>query len=493
MRTAYVLARLLPLLLSLRRDVRRWLCFGRPAQRTPRFHARRAERLVTTLAELGPTFIKMAQVFAGRADLLPEPYLSAISTLADRVPPVPIAAIEKQILQAYGRPVYEVFDDWNAVPVASASLGQVHKAHYRGREVAVKVLRPGVEQLVASDIIAARKITIWAGRLFNHRHIKGLHAVVDEFSRRIGDEMDFRLEAEYAIEIRRNFINSRDVVIPEIVEELIRQRVLVMEFMHGTTLDALGPLIERKQIDPHRLVRTVMELYVQMMMIDGLFHADPHPGNILIRDDGAVILLDFGLVIRVPLETRRALVQTIFAAIRKNPSGVTDGFFALGVVAPGVERDVVERLVGTLLGVAFEKTTAQERIEMMGVMHEELLAERVMTTLYDFPVMLPPDLVYFARTAALIEGLGIRYDARFNALDFAGPIALRLRRQIFASIGLEQPTSVQGFATIMHRALRDVRGVVRRAAGELFAVATEVVAALAEGGITTNGVTKHDR
>jgi len=290
--------------------------------------------------------------------------------------------------------------------------------------------------------------------------------------------MDFRQEAVFAAEIRHNFATMSTVAIPEIVPELTRQRVLVMEFMHGTTLDKLQPLIDDGHIDPRALVRTVMEVYVQMMMIDGLFHADPHPGNLLVRDDGTLILLDFGLVVRVPRETRLALVRTVFAAIRRDADAVTDGFVGLGVVTPGTDRAVILRLVETLLGVAFGRTTTQERIAIMTAAHEELLADRVLTTLYDFPVMLPPDLVYFARTAALIEGIGVRYDARFNTLEFAAPLAIRLRQRIFESLGIDLRPSAPAVVDVLRNAARDATAIVRRAGGELVALATGIATRL---------------
>ncbi len=472
MHTLYIFSRVLPFILSFRRDVRRWIVIGGPVRRSQAFHARRASALVSTIATLGPSFVKIAQVFAGRADLLPEPYLSAISTLTDRVPPVPVAQIERVIEEAYGRPVREVFQDWNPVPLAAASLGQVHRARYLDVDVVVKVLRPGIEQKVDADVRASSRILEIAERYFPNPHVRGLRAIVGEFANRIGDEMDFRKEAAYAEDIRANFAYNTNVAVPIVFDELTRQRVLVLEYMAGTRIDALGPLIADGRLDPEDLVRKVMQLYVQMMLVDGLFHADPHPGNLLWGDNGRIVLLDFGLVVRVPQATRLALVRTVFAAIKRDPGGVVDGFYALGLVQPEVDREVIVRLVQTLLGIAFERTTAQERIDFV---NRELLANQVLETIYDFPVVLPSDMVYFARTAALIEGLGVRYDARFNVLTVVAPIALSMRREILGSLGQlpagTVPTPVQAVAGLV----RAAGGVFTRAARELRVIAMEAI------------------
>lgn len=339
----------------------------------------------------------------------------------------------------------------------------------------VKVLRPRIELTVAADVRASALILRWAERFFPNPHVLGLRAILGEFARRIGDEMDFRKEGVYAERIRANFAFNPKVAIPIVFAEMTRRRALVLEYMAGTRIDALAPLIASGKVDTGYLIRTVMELYVQMMLVDGFFHADPHPGNLLWGDDGRVVLLDFGLVVDVPRATRLALVRTVFAAIKKDANAVVDGFYELGVVQPGIDRHVILRLVETLLGVAFERTTTQERIEFV---ERELLADQVLETLYDFPVILPPDMVYFARTAALIEGLGVRYDTRFNALLVVAPIAMKMRREILSSLGeLDQPESrdvVQAFSGF----LKAAGGIVSRAARELSMVAIEAISTI---------------
>jgi len=438
MRSLRIIVTLLPWTLSLLRDRRRWVFWGAPLRRTPEFHRRRAEGIVAAIASLGPTFVKLAQVFGARADLIGEPYISVLSTLHDQVPPVPLEEIEREIHDAYGRPVGEIFERFDRTSVAAASLGQVHRALYKGRDVAVKVLRPGVEELVAQDLRIARRIMRWVEWQWPNPHVRGVSSVIDEFSVRIADEMNFHLEAEYASEIRQNFLGEEDVIVPEIVHELTRQRVIVLDFVEGIRIDRL----KVSEDEAKRITAVLIEMYIQMMLIDGLFHADPHPGNLLITRDGKLVLLDFGMVVRVEPETRLALIRTVLAAVRQEPEGIVEGFRKLGLIAPNADMAEIYRLVGILLDTAYRQdTTTQDRIKMM-------LADRVMHALYDFPIVLPRDMVYFARTASLIEGLGTRYDPYFQAIPVASPIVLRMRSRILRSLGEAPTPSVAEIATI---------------------------------------------
>lgn len=459
--TARVVWTLGPFVLSFLRDQRRWLWWGAPLERTPAFHARRARGLVAAITRLGPTFVKLAQVFAARADLIEEPYLGALGTLVDAVAPVPWPAIQRELEAAYGAGPQGPFESIDERPLAAASLGQVHRARWQGREVVVKVLRPGIEQVVARDVAAARAITGWAARRWPVAHVQGLAAMVEEFAERVSEELDFRQEAAYAAEVRANFATTDDVVVPEVMPGLATRRTLVLEYVAGTRVDRLDPAT----VDARRLATAVLTTYSQMMLVDGLFHADPHPGNLLVDGEGRLVLLDFGMMVRVPQAMRLTLVKTVFASVRRNVRDVAAGFTALGLAAPGADPREIERLAGVMITMADTVSTTRDRLET-------ILTDRIMATLHDFPVLLPRELVYFARTAALIEGLGTRYDPYFNAIAVGTPIVLRMRTRILRSLGddampsVEEVAAIAGWATGL--AVTRARGVVRgvRAAAE---------------------------
>ncbi len=476
-RTLVILRRLFPLGISFRRDFRRWIWWGTPLPRTSGFHEARAKALVDAFVSLGPTFVKLAQVFASRPDVVPEPYLSALGTLVDRVPVVPFEEIEREIISAYGRPPEEVFESFNREPLASGSLGQVYRAQYEGRDVVVKVLRPGVEQLVASDINAVNRILEVISARWSNSHIRGFRVVVDEFSKRIGEEMDFRQEAANAIAIGDRFATNPRVLVPTIETALTRQRLIVMEYMEGTKVDSLAPQISAGRLNGSRVVESVVEAYIQMMLVDGLFHADPHPGNLLVTDDGRLVLLDFGMVVRVEPEMRRTLIRTALSAVGRDANGVIQGFYDLGIVEPGTDMTTIHRLVEILLGMAFDGVASADIANR--ILADRTLADDVMRTIYDWPIILRGELVYFGRAVALIEGIGARYVPEFNPVAFAAPVILRHRRAVIAAMG-DDVGGRADLATVLGKLAGDITNVVISASREIVsAIASQLPALFA--------------
>lgn len=429
-----VLTGLTPFVVAFLRDRKRWIILGRPARRTERHHQRRAEKLVARVAKLGPTFIKLAQLLSARADILPEPYLTAIGTLQDQVPPDPPDQIIALLEEDLGRPIDEVFDEFEREPMAAASLGQVHGAVLDGREVVVKVLRPGVEEMVALDLDIGFTLLFWLNILFPNHHVQALTNVVREFSHRVGEEMDFRKEADNIERFQRHFRDDPDVRAPEVLEAYTRRRVLVMERCEGTKVDQLEDMFASGQLRFHGLMERLTGLYLRMMMVDGFLHADPHPGNLLIQDDGTIVVLDWGMVLDVPRWTREYILDLALAVEREDLDGMINGMYRLGMISPEVSRGEIREAATEILAImARVRLSNRDRIE-------EIVRE-IFDTFYTWPIMLPQELVYFFRTSALLEGIGIRYDRNFDGLGVLKRVIKGLKGEIVKT-AVREPVAV---------------------------------------------------
>ena len=459
MRALRVFIALFPFMLAFWRDRRRWIVAGGPARRTHADHERRARRLVATLAGLGPTFIKLAQVFSARADILPEPYLAAVGTLTDSVPPLPPGVAERVVAEELGRPPAELFERWTPEPLAAASLGQVHRARHDGREVVVKVLRPGVEEMVRRDLEASFRILFVLNVLFRNHHVRALSAIVDEFAKHVGSELDFREEAQNALTLRRNFSGDDRIVIPDVITEFVRPRVLVLEYLEGTRIDRLQERLDRGELQLSAVIETLIDAYIKMMLEDGFFHADPHFGNLLVDPEGRLVMLDFGMVLRVDRATQSRLVATVLAAARQDVDGIINGFYGLGILDPDTDRGTVQDAARQILAVSLREGSSHRQIQQV--------VEDVLLTFYDWPLMLPAELVYFGRAAALVEGIGLRYDPNFNTVAVARPVVARATGRLLrgqpekdprarlADWGLEASQLVRTLRDLLHRVERE--------------------------------------
>jgi predicted unusual protein kinase regulating ubiquinone biosynthesis (AarF/ABC1/UbiB family) len=459
-RSATVLLRLSPFALAFLRDRRSWIVFGRPAPRTPEQHERRAEKLSTRLAGLGPTFIKIAQLLSARADILPEPYLSEIGKLQDRVPPDPSDAIRRVIEQELGAPVAELFEEFIDQPEAAASLGQVHRAQVDGREVVVKVLRPNVEQLVALDLDISFRLLFWLNVLFPNHHVRALTNVVREFSVRVRAEMNFEQEAENMARFQRVFADQRKVRAPAVIQRFTRRRVLVMERIEGTKIDQLHRLFESGRLSFRQVMETVTNVYLRMMMVDGFMHADPHPGNLLVQDDGTLVVLDWGAVLEVPRWTRESILGVALALGREDIDGVINEMYRLGMISPEVSRGEIREAATEILRIVERAKTTNRQMIVQDVVAE------LLDTFYTWPLVLPQELVYFFRTSALIEGLAFHYDTRFDGLTFIRGIVLENQAELLRTVRQQPAQMARSFVEESQAVVRSVRDLVTRAERE---------------------------
>lgn len=458
-RSAAVIARLTPFVVGFLRDRRRFIILGRPAGRTPGAHHKRASKLEQTLASLGPTFIKLAQLLSARADIFPEPYLSAIGRLQDQVPSVSVDRIIGVVERELGTPVSEAFDDFDREPLAAASLGQVHRAVVRGRQVVVKVLRPGVEETVALDLDISFTVLYWLNILFPNHHVQALTNVVREFSHRVREEMDFRMEASNIERFQRYFRHERRVRAPEVLEDFTRQRILVMEYCTGTKVDALQAHFDSGTLSFSSVMESLTGLYLRMMMVDGFLHADPHPGNLLVQGDGTVVILDWGMVLDVPRWTRESILHLALAVEREDLDAIINGMYQLGMISPEVSRgEIREAAIEILRILERVRTSNRDRIE-------EIVRE-IFDTFYTWPLMLPQELVYFFRTSVLLEGIGLRYDRNFDGLDLVRRVIGDYRSEIVEETTREPVAFAKDLLAEAHVALRTLMDLLNRAGRE---------------------------
>lgn len=458
-RTASVIFRLTPFVMAFLRDRRRFFLVGRPPVRSLAHHERRARRLTKVLGGLGPTFIKLAQLFSSRADILPEPYLSRIGTLQDQVPPDPWEAVSKVLDGELGRPVDEVFDDFNREPMAAASLGQVYRARLKGEDVAVKVLRPGVEEAVALDLEISFRILFWLNVLFRNHHVRALTNLVREFSVRVKEEMDFRREAENMEVFRSFFPDDGRVGVPRVWEEHTKRRLLVMEFCSGTKIDRLQDRFDAGDLDFTEVMETLTGVYLRTMMVDGFLHADPHPGNLLVQEDGRIVLLDWGMMLRVPKWTRESILNLALSVERENLDGTINGMYQLGMISPEVSRgEIHEAAVEIMKIMDRARGSSRDRIQE--------IVEEIFDTFYTFPLLLPQELVYFFRTSVLLEGIGYRYEPNFDGLGLVRRVISEFRSDIQRSTGREPGSMARDLLSEAQSTLGSVRDLLLRAQRE---------------------------
>jgi ubiquinone biosynthesis protein len=307
------------------------------------------EQLARDLEALGPTFIKLGQLLSTRSDLLPPAYLEALSRLQDRVEPFPFAQVEEIVSSELGVRLSKAFSDFESVPLAAASLGQVHLAHLRdGRPVAVKVQRPGIRQGILDDLEAFEEM---AGLLDRHTELGrklSFHGMLEEFRRALLRELDYRREADNLVTLGKNLADYDRLVVPQPVDDYTTSRVLTMEFVRGTKITDLSPLA-RIDLDGRALAEDLTKAYLDQILVDGFFHADPHPGNLLITEDGRLAFLDLGMVARVDPKMQEQLLKLILALTEGRGHEAAQVALQMGTRLEGFDEERYRREVAELV------------------------------------------------------------------------------------------------------------------------------------------------
>ena len=404
-----VIRRFSPLIVAYWRDRKRFFVVGGSRDVDEATQRDRAEILLDTLLTLGPTFIKLGQLLSTRPDVLPPAYIEVLEGLQDDVPPAGWEE-SKPVLEAELGPVEETFDDFDTESISGASLGQVYTATYQGDDVAVKVRRPGIETLVEADLRAITwslpivKQFIGGGRAFSIENLS------EEFAKTIREEMDYRREREMLEEIRANFADNDRIRIPTAYESASGPRVLTMEYVGGTKISRIDEL-DAAGLDRTAIAETLQEVYLQMIVDDGVFHADPHPGNLAVADDGTVIFYDFGMSGRVDPFIQEKIVDFYVAVARQDTDAILDTLISMGTLSPNVDRDV--------MGEVMELAIADARGEQIEQYRVNQIIEQVESTIYEFPLRLPRNLALVLRVATVVEGVCVTLDPEFDFIATA--------------------------------------------------------------------------
>ena len=308
-----------------------------------------AASLAADLEAMGPTFIKLGQMMSTRVDLFSPAYIEALSRLQDDVAPFGYDEVESLVSSELGVRLASLFPRFDSTPLAAASLGQVHRATLRdGRDVVVKVQRPGIREQALEDMEVLREV---AGLIDDHTELGrryGLGQLLEEFRRSLMEELDYRREAENLTTIGGMLADNERIVVPHPYADFTTSRVLTMEFVPGRKVTDIGPL-RQLELDGAQLADELFRVYLHHVLVDGIFHADPHPGNVLVTDDGRLVLLDIGMVARIPPAYREKLLKFLLALADARPDDVVRAARTMGEELPDYDEVRFQRTVSHVL------------------------------------------------------------------------------------------------------------------------------------------------
>lgn len=387
--------------------------------------APRGERIRLALEELGPIFVKFGQLLSTRPDLLPEDIAAELTLLQDRVTPFPGEQAQRIIEQAYGKPVAEVFQEFDPAPLAAASIAQVHTARlFDGKQVIIKVLRPGVEKDIQRDLDLLYFIAGLAERYWVEARRLRPREVVAEFDKTLHDELDLLREAGNASQLRRNFAGSDLLYVPEIVWPLTRRNVMVMERIFATPIRDVDALIAQG-VSLKTLSERGVEIFFTQVFRHNFFHADMHPGNIFVASDGRYMAVDFGIMGTLGERDQRYLAENFMAFFNRDYKRVAQAHVEAGWVPPGTRVDEFESAIRSVCEPIFERP-------LKDISFGQLLL-RLFQTARRFNMEVQPQLVLLQKTLLAIEGLGRELYPDLDLWTTAKPF---LERWMSEQIGL---------------------------------------------------------
>lgn len=392
-----------------------------PGIRPPAAGTDFAAKLRAAIEELGPTYIKLGQLLSVRPDIVPPRYLEELAKLQDSAPPVPFAKIKEVVEQELGRPLEQAFRFFAATPIAAASLGQTHEALLPdGTAVVVKVQRPNIRHIVETDIEILFSLARLIMKRYERARVLNLVDLVEEFQFTTRAELDYLREARNMERLRENLRGIRNVHVPNVYWDLTTPRVLTQERVCGTKITNVGQLSARG-IEPRQVARTLGEAFMKQIFIDGFFHADPHPGNLVVTDEGVVTLLDFGMMARIDESLRQSIIRLLVSFAEKDSSLFAEEILDLGRALRPIDR---KQFIASADRVLRRYYDLPARDVNIGTMLHDIL--RVST---EYALQTPSNFGLLVKVLAHLDGITKLLDPDYSYLDairnFVGRTVLR--------------------------------------------------------------------
>jgi predicted unusual protein kinase regulating ubiquinone biosynthesis (AarF/ABC1/UbiB family) len=373
-----------------------------------------AHRFRITAVELGGLLIKLGQFFSTRVDVLPQSSIRELAYLQDEIQPVSFSEIKMVIEEEFSTELNHIFAVFNEKPIASASLGQVHKALLNNdRLAAVKILRPGIEELVKIDLRAIKKVIDFIKRFTSWGTFIDFDAIYEEFYITIQDEMNYLKEGKNAETIAGNS-KKFDIIIPEIIWEYTTRRVLTMEYVEGIKITDYEEL-KKAQVDLHAVAKNLLKIYIEQILVDGFYHADPHPGNLFVTPEGKLIMVDFGMVGSISPELRDTLVKLVISMVKRDYVNVIAYLKNIGFLRYDIENEAVTRAIEVFLEQVLGSGTDLSDMDLKNLLND---LEKL---LYEQPFQVPANFTFLGRALGTLYGICVGLSPDINFLDDTKP------------------------------------------------------------------------
>lgn len=415
-----------------------------------------AERMRLVLEELGPTFIKLGQILSTRPDVIPHAFVREFEKLQDDVPSFPFEEVLSQITGELGGPVEQFFAEIDPVPLAAASIAQVHRARLKtGEDVVIKVRRPGIVAVVESDISALMALAGLAERHVSGSELYDPVGVVREFARTIRREMDFSREAHTIEKFRDNFIKTPWMYFPRVFWEQSSRAVLTMEYVAGIKVSDREKLSDQG-LDSKLIARRGADAFLEMVLNHGFFHGDLHPGNVLILPDNVICLLDYGIVGRLDEELKNFLTDILSAIVNRDMDEVVSLLLFAGDISDSLDNRALKRDLLNFIDGYYEIPLKEVEVGRMLMEFIEII------TLYS--IRIPPDLMLLAKSLVLIEGMGRALDPAFDMVEHLRPFIVKAVRQKFSPLRISRDINqiLSSYLNLARNIPRDLKEIINR-------------------------------